>query len=181
MEPHKTAEFKEKFRNYLDRPAWNWTWFATQTFDKRKNYFNKNRGFSSFLCQNSWGDMMERLASHSMLVYGFWFQETHQSGFPHWHALLHVSVNLSGRPTKTETWKHMFERYGRSKIEQVWPRDLDRTATRVSNYLTKYVAKDATRQHDTWGFDGFIDGSKVEAYEIADRLGFQRSEPSLNV
>jgi len=176
MLTQSNVEFQREFELYLSRPEWDWTWFVTQTFDKQKNKFDKKRGFSKYLCQNSWGQFVEWTAEYSDLVYGFWFQEPHKSGFPHWHALVHVKENPLGSADPSTIWKRMFERYGRAKVRPVYKADTELTAARLIMYLTKYVAKEARRTHDTWGFGGLMDGQPAEASRFADEIGISSAD-----
>lgn len=160
---------KDSFADYLTKPFWDWSWYATQTFDPRKvNPYKR-------LCEHSWRFFLSRIAETACMSYGFCFSETHRSGMRHWHALVHVRTNLLDQPQRKDIWTRMFTKYGRMEIQPYKPGNFDHTIKTVSSgiarYLTKYVVKESARDDAWWDFNGNISGSEADPSEIMAAIG----------
>jgi len=184
MEPHTLSLVKSSFSDYLTRPEWHWSWFATQTFDYNKcGYLRRNgcRDVHSEICQESFGRMLGEIAKTAVMVYGFAFGELQQSGRPHWHAVVHVTTDLFDGPRRLDIWKYMFRMYGRSDIREVQTgqsvqvaEGVGKVSDGISRYLTKYVAKESATGQAWWDFRGFMSGSEADASAIAAVTGVGR-------
>jgi len=163
---------KQAFETYLSLEEWDWSWVITQTFDpfKAPRYAR--------ICEHSWRDLVRTTGSTATACWGFMFAETHMSGLPHWHALLHVQENLLRQPMRSEIWEHMFNRYGRCRIERFNPFKKSEAAVSIggvahgiARYITKYVVKEHARRDATWDFMGFLGGVEADSRQIIDACG----------
>lgn len=163
------ALIKDSFADYLTKPYWNWSWYATQTFDPEK--------FGAYprLHEHSWRYFLNQISKTAAISYGFCFAEAHKSGKMHWHALVHVTENLLGQPRRKDIWQKMFWKYGYNQILPFAHTELQERAncisTGIARYLTKYVAKEAARDQAWWDFNGNISGKDASAIEIRDAIG----------
>jgi len=163
---------KQAFQRYLSLPEWQWNWVVTQTFDpfKAPRY--------SRICEHSWRDFVRTTGIHATACWGFMFAETHMSGLPHWHALMHVQENLLRQPRRMDIWKHMFDRYGRCRIDPFRPDgrpetggSIDQMSYGIARYITKYVVKEFARRDATWDFMGILGGVQADSRQIVDACG----------
>jgi len=169
--PHNMRQVKEAMAEYLSLPNWNWDLYITQTFDDKKcKQYNK-------ICEHSWRYFMNYVGKQSSMAYGWMFAEKGKSGRLHWHALVHIDLNLFQRPSKEEIWAVMYRKYGRNTVDrcELVFKSLegaeDAQAAGVALYLTKYVAKDSFGGDATWDFEGFMGGSQASAAEICVQIG----------
>lgn len=169
-------EIKAEFASYLSMPQWDWTWYATQTFDVNKL---ANKKFYDRLHEHSWRFFLNRVGQTSPLSYGFCFAESHKSGKMHWHALVHVSENLLGQPRRKDIWSHMFRKYG---YNQILPYRsigvelaIDSVSTGVARYLTKYLVKESARGEAWWEFNGNMGGNEADAGQIMSAIGMPKN------
>jgi len=167
---------KQAFQIYLSQPGWDWSWVITQTFDPFK------APAYSRICEHSWRDFVKTVGSTANACWGFMFAETHLSGSPHWHALMHVQENLLRQPSRKSVWRHMFNRYGRCRIEPFRPLMKNETgvateivAHGIATYLTKYVVKEHARRDSTWDFMGFLGGAEADCRQIVHACGVDGS------
>jgi len=178
---HDYQFVKSQFASYLSKPAWNWTWFVTQTYDINKCGFTRKdgkRAFHSQISKESFDNFIKRVGQASASCWGFVFEERHKTGRPHWHALLHVTENLFGDPRRDVLWKYMFEKYGRMEIRPfncnrgaATDSDVGIISDGISRYLCKYLAKDSRRDDAWWDFRGFTSGFEAEARQIRELIG----------
>jgi len=163
---------KQAFEIYLSKPEWDWTWVIHQTFDPYK------APAYSRICEHSWRDLVRTTGATANACWGFMFAETHLSGLPHWHALLHVQENLLRQPSRKSVWRHMFNRYGRMAIRPFKPCQatdpgvaIGRMSHGIARYITKYVVKEHARRDATWDFMGFLGGKYADPRQIVDACG----------
>jgi len=164
-------DVKEAMAEYLSLPNWDWDLYITQTFDDKKcKQYSK-------ICEHSWRYFMNYIGKQSSMAYGWMFAEKGKSGRLHWHALVHIDLNLFGRPSKEEIWAVMFRKYGRNQVltyEDISTRPVGGApgpSAPAARYLTKYIAKDAAGGDATWDFEGFFGGSPADAAEICVQIG----------
>jgi len=166
------ALIKDSFADYLAKPYWNWSWYATQTFDVNKLAKKK---FYAKLHQHSWRYFLNQIGLTASMSYGFCFAESHKSGKMHWHAIVHVSENLLGQPRRKDIWRAMYNKYGYNQILPFTNTEARMRAgcisTGIARYLTKYVAKEAAHDQAWWDFNGNVSGSDADPSEIMAAIG----------
>jgi hypothetical protein len=172
---HTSSDTQALFEDYLSQPEWGFNWFITQTFDKYKcGYIRRDpRRFDLALhreiVMESWNFFVDIVGKEANACWGWMFAEQHVSGQPHWHSMFHVQESLLGAPRRDDTWRRMFDKYGRCEIKPI--RGFTDSSVYVegcglARYLTKYVAKDQGRGQDTYDFKGFLSGREATAKEI---------------
>ncbi len=172
---HQIRNVKAALGEYISQPEWKWTHYITQTFDD-----SKCRPYSE-ICEHSWRYFLNRLGGPAKMLYGWVFAERGSNGRLHWHAICHLERNKRGEPTDIQLWRQMYEKYGRNVTLTYKPgipvsQEADAIfvgmkIARLQNYLTKYVAKDASGGDAWWDFGGFIDGSEADASQLCRAIG----------
>lgn len=185
MEPRTLDLVKKSFSDYLTRPEWEWSWFMTQTFDFHKCGYRKRNGKLDVhreICEESFQRMMEFIGKTATICYGFGFGELHKSGRPHWHAVVHVGMDLYSQCTRESVWEYMFKMYGRNTIAEVMPcqglqvhSGTALISDGISRYLTKYVAKESATGQAWWDFKGYMSGSEADPSQIAAITGIRQT------
>jgi len=161
------GEKSRAFAKYLSLPEWDWDWFVTLTYDPYKCGFIKRKaefelGLHSDIVMESWKFFMREVGETANAAWGWMFAEKQVNGRPHWHALVHVGLNLLGQPLTQDVWRRMFDKYGRCDIQLYEPNHVGS----VCNYLTKYVAKEQDLGESTFDFAGFLSGSEADSSQI---------------
>jgi len=175
MQLHKWSSVKEGFSAYLSQPEWDWSWVVHQTFDEYKcDLYPSILGFS-------WREFMREIARTAQMNYGWCFAETGKLGRLHWHGIVHVKTNLLRQPLRKTIWQHMFNKFGRNRIEAYIPRTSEtywignhRMSNAVGRYLTKYIAKESFLDNAWWDFEGFMGGNQVDSARISRAIGLPR-------
>lgn len=172
MEPHTRHEFKRTFSEYLSLPEWDWTYVACQTFDDDKYHLSHS------LIPWSWAHFMQEAAREALMNYGFFFAERGKGGRLHWHALVHIRPNLFGLPRRHELQAEQSNKFGffqlvpyQTQGTRLHSPAVEKIATGIATYLTKYVAKDTWSDDATWDFSGFLGGSRADSARIARAIG----------
>lgn len=172
MQPHMRNEFKRTFSEYLSLHEWDWNYVACQTFDQNKHHLSHS------LVPWSWGHFMREAARESPMNYGFYFAEKGKMGRLHWHALVHISKDLLGLPLRHDLQGLQTEKFGRFQLVPYWNQEeglirlaVNKIATGIATYLTKYVAKDTWSDDATWDFTGFLGGKQADSKRIRRAIG----------
>jgi len=179
---------REEFASWLSNETWNWTHYATLTFERpmRKDALRFARAWVRFIARTA------------PEVWGFCFQETHSDGQRlHVHSLLSVRQDLSGQPSTRDMWSWWFQKFGRCQVVTVRrpsKRELlstptaspkQSTSSKAKNhqkicktyitplaaYLTKYMVKEAFSDTFDWDFYAYREGSELTPDEFGRYLG----------
>jgi len=173
MEPRERSIVKAALIEYLSLTCWGWNWVVTQTFDSEKVPLHRD------ICKDAWTDLLARTGRDATSCWGFVFAENGAvNGRAHFHALVSVQVNLFHQPMRNEVWKHMFDKYGRCRIEPyIQMEDVKRVnatttiGSGIARYLTKYVVKGSESEDAYWDFGGFLGGRPTTAAQLCSAIG----------